>query len=293
MPELAAKVGHDLVTTSGDTLLGADDKAGVAEVMAAVAYLAAHPELPRPTIRVGFTPDEEVGEGAKLFDLEAFGASAPTRSTARRRASSPTRRSPRRRPTCDPRRRRPPRLRDRQARERDPARRPSPRRAAARADAGDDGRPRGLHPRLPGRGLGAARRRSARSCATSTTTGSPAHVALLRRIAEEVVATEPRARLEVEVAPQYPNMRTFLDERPEVVGGRRGGAAARGLRAAPRPDPRRHRRLDPERPRAPDAEPVHRRARVPLGPRVGVGAGHGVGRRRRGAARGRVGRARR
>ena len=74
MPELAPKVGHDLVTTSGDTLLGADDKAGVAEVMAAVAYLAAHPELPRPTVRVGFTPDEEIGEGAKLFDIEAFGA---------------------------------------------------------------------------------------------------------------------------------------------------------------------------------------------------------------------------
>jgi tripeptide aminopeptidase len=74
MPELADKAGHDLITGSGDTLLGADDKAGVAEVMAAVAYLAAHPELPRPTLRVGFTPDEEIGEGASLFDLERFGA---------------------------------------------------------------------------------------------------------------------------------------------------------------------------------------------------------------------------
>jgi len=74
MPELAAKLGHDLVTGSGDTLLGADDKAGVAEIMTAVAHLAAHPELPRPTIRVAFTPDEEVGEGATLFDLEGFGA---------------------------------------------------------------------------------------------------------------------------------------------------------------------------------------------------------------------------
>ena len=74
MPELTPKVGHDLVTTSGDTLLGADDKAGMAEVMAAVAHLAAHPELPRATVRVGFTPDEEIGEGAKLFDIEAFGA---------------------------------------------------------------------------------------------------------------------------------------------------------------------------------------------------------------------------
>jgi tripeptide aminopeptidase len=74
MPELTGKVGHDVVTTSGDTLLGADDKAGVAEIMAAVAHLAAHPELPRPTLRVAFTPDEEIGEGATLFDIERFGA---------------------------------------------------------------------------------------------------------------------------------------------------------------------------------------------------------------------------
>ncbi len=74
MPELRAKVGHDLVTASGDTLLGADDKAGVAEIMAAVAHLAAHPELPRATLRIGFTPDEEIGEGATLFDIESFGA---------------------------------------------------------------------------------------------------------------------------------------------------------------------------------------------------------------------------
>jgi tripeptide aminopeptidase len=74
MPELSDKVGHDIVTGSGDTLLGADDKAGVAEIMAGVAHLAAHPELPRPTLRVAFTPDEEIGEGATLFDIERFGA---------------------------------------------------------------------------------------------------------------------------------------------------------------------------------------------------------------------------
>ena len=66
--------GHDIVTSSGDTLLGADDKAGVAEIMTAVAHLAAHPDLPRPTLRVCFTPDEEIGEGATLFDVERFGA---------------------------------------------------------------------------------------------------------------------------------------------------------------------------------------------------------------------------
>jgi tripeptide aminopeptidase len=74
MPELAEKLGHDLITGSGDTLLGADDKAGVAEIMAAVSYLAAHPQLPRPTLRVAFTPDEEIGMGASLFGIERFGA---------------------------------------------------------------------------------------------------------------------------------------------------------------------------------------------------------------------------
>src|SRR3954447_7750056 len=71
---LADKRGHDVITSSGDTLLGADDKAGVAEIVTAVSYLAAHPELPQPTIRVAFTPDEEIGEGATLFDLERCGA---------------------------------------------------------------------------------------------------------------------------------------------------------------------------------------------------------------------------
>ena len=74
MPALARAVGHHVITSSGDTLLGADDKAGVAEIMTAVAYLAAHPELPRPTLKVAFTPDEEVGQGALLFDINRFGA---------------------------------------------------------------------------------------------------------------------------------------------------------------------------------------------------------------------------
>ena len=74
MPQLSQMVGHDLVSSSGDTLLGADDKAGVAAIMAAVAHLAAHPELARPTLRIAFTPDEEVGHGATLFDIQGFGA---------------------------------------------------------------------------------------------------------------------------------------------------------------------------------------------------------------------------
>ena len=74
MPTLAVKTGEHIITASGDTLLGADDKAGIAEIMAAVAHLVAHPELPRPTLRIGFTPDEEIGEGTALFDVERFGA---------------------------------------------------------------------------------------------------------------------------------------------------------------------------------------------------------------------------
>jgi tripeptide aminopeptidase len=74
LPELASRVGHDIVTSDGTTLLGADDKAGVAEIMAAVSYLARHPEPPRAPVRVAFTVDEEVGAGTKHFDLDRFGA---------------------------------------------------------------------------------------------------------------------------------------------------------------------------------------------------------------------------
>jgi len=74
LPELAARVGHDLVTSDGTTLLGADDKAGIAEIMSAVSYLVRHPERPRAPLRVAFTVDEEVGRGAEDFDLEEFGA---------------------------------------------------------------------------------------------------------------------------------------------------------------------------------------------------------------------------
>ncbi len=73
-PILAERVGHDIVTTDGTTLLGADDKAGVAEIMGAVAYLAARPEVEHAPIRVGFTVDEEVGRGVDHFDIDAFGA---------------------------------------------------------------------------------------------------------------------------------------------------------------------------------------------------------------------------
>ena len=72
-PELANYVGQELMVTDGTTLLGADDKAGVAAIVSAMAYLKAHPEIKHGKIRVGFTPDEEIGQGADHFDVQKFG----------------------------------------------------------------------------------------------------------------------------------------------------------------------------------------------------------------------------
>ena len=73
-PELAGYRGQDLIVTDGTTLLGGDDKAGVAEIMAACEYLLQHPEVKHGKLRIGFTPDEEIGEGTKHFDIKLFGA---------------------------------------------------------------------------------------------------------------------------------------------------------------------------------------------------------------------------
>ncbi|MGB5654873.1 MAG: peptidase T [Robiginitalea sp.] len=73
-PELLQYKGQTLIVTDGTTLLGADDKAGVAEIISAMEYLITHPEIPHGEIRIGFTPDEEIGRGAHLFDVPAFRA---------------------------------------------------------------------------------------------------------------------------------------------------------------------------------------------------------------------------
>lgn len=73
-PELKNFIGHTLIHTDGTTLLGADDKAGVAEIMSAAEYLMSHPEVRHGKIRIGFTPDEEIGRGVDFFDVKAFGA---------------------------------------------------------------------------------------------------------------------------------------------------------------------------------------------------------------------------
>jgi tripeptide aminopeptidase len=73
-PPLLSQIGNDIVTASGLTLLGADDKAGVAAIMAAAEHLLEHPEIPHGVVRIGFTPDEEIGRGADRFDVGRFGA---------------------------------------------------------------------------------------------------------------------------------------------------------------------------------------------------------------------------
>lgn len=73
-PELLSYKGQTIITTDGTTLLGADDKAGVAEIMTAVEYLVNHPEIKHGTVKVGFTPDEEIGRGADKFDVKKFAA---------------------------------------------------------------------------------------------------------------------------------------------------------------------------------------------------------------------------
>jgi tripeptide aminopeptidase len=236
MPVLAGKVGHDIVTSSGDTLLGADDKAGVAEIMTAVALLAAHPELPRPTLRIGFTPDEEIGEGPTLFDIERFGARAaytidgsqpgelqdetfsaaevtltvhgvdihPGWATGKLVNAA--------------------RLAGRIL-----AELPSDR-LTPETTSGRDGF---IHPyEVEGTASRAVIRAIVRDFDDDLLHD---HVALLTRTATEVVATEPRARLDVKVKPQYSNMRRHIEQVPEIVARAEQAIRAEGLEVVRHP----------------------------------------------------------
>src|SRR3954447_24691491 len=229
---LGDKVGHDVITSSGDTLLGADDKAGVAEIVTAVTHLAQHPELPRPTLRVCFTPDEEIGEGATLFDVEAFGAFCAYTMDGSEVGE----------------------LQEETF-------------TAAEVTLTIDGVD--IHPGFAKGKLVNAARLAARIVAAlpqerltpETTDGRDGfihvfeitgdarrtrvsaivrdfddalldeHVALLRATAEEIVGAEPRARLTVSVHPQYPNMRSYLEPFPEVVEAAERAIRAEGLAA--------------------------------------------------------------
>jgi tripeptide aminopeptidase len=230
MPELATRRGHDIVTASGDTLLGADDKVGVAAIMTAVTHLAAHPELPRPRLRIAFTPDEEIGEGATLFDIERFGAACaytidgselgelqdetfsaleailtvqgievhPGQATGKlvnalRLMSQIVSALPYDRLTPET----------------------------------TSGREGFIHPYELHASAGEATLRAI--IRDFDDTKLDAHAELLRRTAEEVVATEPRARLEIDVRRQYRNMRAYLQPFPEVVRAAEEAIRAEGI----------------------------------------------------------------
>jgi tripeptide aminopeptidase len=230
MPEMTAKLGHDLVTGSGDTLLGADDKAGVAAIMAAVARLAADPQLPRPRLRIAFTPDEEIGLGASLFDIERFGALCAYTIDGSELGQ----------------------LQDETFSAV----------AVTLTVHGVD-----VHPGYATGKLVSALRLAARivaalpadTLAPETTSGREGfihpysisgtpgeaqvtaivrdfdderlerHVALLKSTAEEVVGADPRARLEFAVRPQYRNMRRHLDAAPYATDAAEEAMRAEGL----------------------------------------------------------------
>jgi tripeptide aminopeptidase len=235
MPELRAVAGHDLVTSSGDTLLGADDKAGVAEIMTAVAHLAAHPGLPRPTLRVAFTTDEEIGKGALRFDVEAFGAlcaytldgSAPGElqdETFSAKGATVTF----------------------TGREVHPGfatgRMVNATRLAADFVAA---LPRELTPERTSGREGFIHVTDIEADATSATVRAilrdfdddllARHAALLRETAERVAAGDPRAGVTVDVVDQYPNMRRFVDALPAVTEAAERAIRAEGLEVVREP----------------------------------------------------------
>jgi tripeptide aminopeptidase len=235
MPELAAKAGHDIVTSSGDTLLGADDKAGVAEIMGAVAYLAAHPELPRPTLRVAFTPDEEIGHGATLFDIERFGAfcaytldGSDIGELQDETFSALEVVVTVRGVDVHPGWAKGKLVNALRLVSRIVAGLPSDR--APETTSGRDGF---IHPyEITGSSGQAQIRAILRDFDESRL---EEHMALLRRTAEEVVASEPRARLEVEVHRQYSNMHRYLEPVPEVMDAAETALRAEGIEPRRRP----------------------------------------------------------
>jgi tripeptide aminopeptidase len=217
-PILAARKGHDIVTTDGTTLLGADDKAGVAEIMSAVAYLAAHPDIEHAPIRVGFTVDEEVGRGVDHFDIEEFGADfAYTLDGAELgRIDDETFSASEVRIRIEGLSVHPGTSKGKMVNaiklgarllERLPP--------DARSPETTEGREGFVHPhRFTGTTAEAELRFIARDFDADKLA---AHEQLLRDLADQLAAEEPRARVTVSVEQQYRNMKEFLDADPSVT----------------------------------------------------------------------------
>jgi tripeptide aminopeptidase len=230
MPELNAKLGHDIVTSSGDTLLGADDKAGVAVIMSAAAYLSTHPDLPRPTLRIAFTPDEEIGEGATLFDLAGFGAlcAYTIDGSELGELQDETFSAAEAIITVDGVDVHPGQATGKLV---NALRLASRIVAALPADTltpeTTSGREGFIHPYEM---EGTARRARIRAIVRDFDDDQlEAHVRLLERTAREVLASEPRAHLSVEVREQYRNMRRHIERIPEALEAAEAAIRAEGL----------------------------------------------------------------
>ena len=226
MPELSAKLGHDLITSSGDTLLGADDKAGVAEIMTAVARLARDPSLPRPTLRICFTPDEEIGEGATLFDIERFGAlcAYTLDGSDLGELQDETFSAYEVTLSIDGVEVHPGHATDKMVNALRLAAAVVARLPSDLAPETTSDREGFIHPYELSGTAGSAQIRSIVRDFDDEQLDQ--HVALLERIAREVVEAEPRARLRIDVREQYRNMRNHIVGVPYVVA-----AAAEAIRA--------------------------------------------------------------
>jgi len=218
IPALADQMGHDIVTASGTTLLGADDKAGVAEIVTAAEYLIVHPEIPHGVVRIAFTPDEEIGRGANHFDVTRFGCACAytldggsrgevesesfsadlmtvtfhgfnthpgyakgTMINAIKVAAAFVHRLP----------------------------------SAELSPETTDGRDGFIHPYVQQSGVDKTIVKLI--VRDFETAGLAAKEALVERIAREAAAAFPGARVDIAVDQQYRNMRAVLDGRPEIV----------------------------------------------------------------------------
>ncbi len=219
LPLLKGKVGHDLVTSDGTTLLGADDKAGVAEIMAAVAYLKRNPGGPHAPIRVCFTVDEEVAGGADHLDLDRFGAkyaytldgAAPGEIDAETFNAAKVVVTIRGRSTH------PGTAKGQLVNAIKLAADFVAALPARLALAGDDRGARGLRASDEDQRRRPRRPWSSWSSATTTAAKMAEHVELLRRLAAEIEVREPRASVDVVEEEQYRNMYEVISRHPEVI----------------------------------------------------------------------------
>jgi tripeptide aminopeptidase len=219
VPELGNHVGHELITTDGTTLLGADDKAGIAEIMAAAAYLIAHPEVPHGRLRIAFNPDEEVGRGTERFDLDRFGASAAYTLDGENAGEiqDETFSAAAVRMRIKGRSIHPGKAKDRMVNAvklagEVLARLPKDRLSPETTDERDGY----VHPNtIRGEDAEVELRFIVRDFDNDLL---DQHVQFLRDVAAEVAALDPRSSIDVESSITYRNMRGELEKRPEVVG---------------------------------------------------------------------------